>query len=288
MVNTRIFDGKAFADEIDKHTLELCDRFESIQGRKPRLLIVIPGNSPESAIYARSKVKKAKLLGIETELLKAGDPERHSNLMVDVENILLRNESDGVFVEKPLPEWLSQDAIERTVPDYLDVEGASSWMQGRNLNGTPHVIPATAEAVLRIIESLKGSFGKDVCIINRTPTVGRPLSMALLNANYTVTICHSKTEDLKKHTLLNNIIVTATGKPRFLKGDMIQEGSAVIDVGISSFEGKMSGDSDVESLAGKAGFITPVPGGVGPVTSSIIMENLLRLCLEKIENRFQN
>lgn len=288
MVNTRIFDGRAFAEEIDKHTLELCHRFESIRGRKPRLLIVIPWNSPESAIYARSKVKKAKLLGIQTELVKADDPERHSDLMVDVENILLRNESDGVFVEKPLPEWLNQETIERTVPDYLDVEGASSWMQGRNLNGMPHVIPATAEAVLRIIQSLNGSFGRDVCIINRTPTVGRPLSMALLNADYTVSICHSKTEDLKKHTLMNNIIVTATGKPRFLNAEMIQEGSAVIDVGISSFNGKISGDSDRESLTGRAGYITPVPGGVGPVTSSIIMENLLKLCLDKIENRFRD
>lgn len=287
MIDTQVFDGKRFAAEIDKHTLEMRSRFESIQGRMPRLLIVVPQSSPESAVYTRSKIEKGKKLGIDTEILKAGDPGTHSNIMVDVENILLRNEIDGVFVETPLPDELDHEMIERTVPDYLDVEGVSSCMQGKNLNGRPHVIPATAEAVVRIIESLKGYYGKDVCIINRTSTVGRPLSMALLNRNYTVTICHSKTVDVKKHTLASDIIVTATGKPHLLRSEMIPEHSAIIDVGISYIDGKITGDVNVGDLQGKVGFITPVPGGVGPVTSAVIMENLLKLCMDKIENRFQ-
>ncbi len=286
-IDTVIFDGKSYAAEIDKNTIQLCNRFMLIQGRKPVLLIVNPGNSEESAIYARAKSKKAEKLSIRTEILNSVNSTEKNNILVELENHILRNEPDGIFVERPLPSGLSQQMLENTIPDYLDVEGASSWMQGRNLNGTPHVIPATAEAVLRIIESLNGVFGKDVCIINRTPTVGKPLSMALLNKDYTVTICHSKTENLKKHTMDSGIVVTATGKPSFLNRDMISENSAIVDVGITSIDGKICGDVDVKSVEGKAGFITPVPGGVGPVTSSIIMENLLKLCLDRIENRFR-
>ena len=286
-METIIFDGKAFSKQIDEQTQKLTDRFQSIQGRKPRLLIVDPANTEESMIYARSKSKKGVKLGIETIILSLGGPSGDYEPLLELEKYILKDEPDGIFVERPLPSWLNQDSLENTIPQYLDIEGTSSCMQGKNLNGNPHVIPATAEAVLRIIEYLGGRYGNDVCIVSRTNTIGRPLAMALLNRNYTVTVCHSKTQNISKFTSSAGIVVSATGKPLWLGSEQIREGAAVIDVGIVQVGDKIVGDANREQLMGKAAFLTPVPGGVGPVTTSIIMENLIRLCLDRIEDRFQ-
>lgn len=204
-----------------------------------------------------------------------------------LENVIKETEPDGIIMERPLPPWLPLSEIENIVPDYLDVEGANVRTMGRNLMGERVLLPATAEATLRIIESLEGKYGKHVCIINRSQIIGRPLAAALINRDYTVTICHSKTQNLTAIASSCDIVVTATGKAHFLDQKYVKSGGAVIDVGIISTPQGITGDCDRQNLEGYVSFLTPVPGGVGPVTTSVIMNNFVRMAMDRIEDRLK-
>ena len=171
------------------------------------------------------------------------------------------------------------------IPEYLDIEGISIKSQGKNMIGYPYLIPATAEAVMLIMLSLGDDHHRNVCIINRSTIVGRPLAMALLSKDYTVTVCHSKTRNLKEITRSSDIIVSAIGKANYFDASFISEGAVLIDVGTTESNGKIVGDFDMESVSGKASFITPVPGGVGPVTTSVLFSNMMKAAMDRIEER---
>ncbi|MHB1439953.1 MAG: bifunctional 5,10-methylenetetrahydrofolate dehydrogenase/5,10-methenyltetrahydrofolate cyclohydrolase [Cuniculiplasma sp.] len=285
MIETIIFDGRDFSRSIDKQTRIDIHRFMSIQGREPKLLIIDPTDSEEAQIYGRSKIRKANLLGIKVFPFKLSNEEKGKNPMETIETILSEIEPDGVIIERPYPYWLDSLYLENILPTYLDIEGITIKSQGRNMIGYPYIIPATAEAALRIILSLGDDHRKKVCIINRTTIIGRPLAISLLNRDFTVTVCHSKTRDLKSITRESDIIVTATGKPGFIDSTYIGEGAILIDVGITEKDGKIMGDVNLDSVKGKASFITPVPGGVGPVTTSVLMSNLMKATMDRIEER---
>lgn len=286
-MKTEIFNGREFARSIDVESKKLSERFKSIRGRRPLFAIVDPSGTDEASIYGRSKIKKANNLNIEAVSINVPQPEKNFNPLEYLENAIKDLNPDGIIVERPLPKWINPGELGNIVPDYLDVEGANIKNMGRNLMGERVLIPATADAAMRIIESFGNRFGKHVCIVNRSNIIGRPLAAALLNRDYTVTLCHSKTENLREITRRSDIVVTATGKAGYLGKDYIKEGTAVIDVGIVNTENGVKGDCLDEELNGHASFLTPVPGGVGPVTTSVVMNNFMKLAMERIEDRLK-
>lgn len=286
-METEIFNGKEFAKSIDDETRKLSERFRSIRGRKPLFAIVDPSGTDEAGIYGRSKIRKANNLDIEAVSIRVPPPENGFNPVEYLENTIKEISPDGIIVERPLPKWMIPGEMENIVPDYLDVEGGNVKNMGKNMMGEKVLIPATADAALRIIESLGNRFGKHVCIVNRSNIIGRPLAAALLNRDYTVTVCHSKTENLTKITKRSDIVVTATGKAGYFKREYLSEGGAVIDVGIISTENGVKGDCRQDELNGYAAFLTPVPGGVGPVTTSVVMNNFMKLAMDRIEDRLK-
>ncbi|MCL4345005.1 MAG: bifunctional 5,10-methylenetetrahydrofolate dehydrogenase/5,10-methenyltetrahydrofolate cyclohydrolase [Candidatus Thermoplasmatota archaeon] len=286
-MNTEIFNGKEFSKRIDIETKRLSGRFMSIRGRKPVFAIIDASGTDEASIYGRSKIRKANDLQIESVSINVPPPGEKFNPAEYLENAVKELNPDGIIMERPLPSWLDQNEIENIVPDYLDVEGANIRNMGKNLMGERVLIPATADATLRIIESLGERYGKHVCIINRSQIIGRPLAAALLNRDYTVTVCHSKTRNIERISSSCDIVVTATGKAGYLGKSFVKEGGAVIDVGIISTENGVTGDCRQDDLLGYASFLTPVPGGVGPVTTSVIMNNFMKLAMDRIEDRLK-
>jgi methylenetetrahydrofolate dehydrogenase (NADP+)/methenyltetrahydrofolate cyclohydrolase len=284
-VQTEIFDGKKMSTEIDSKTVESIKKFEDIQGRKPKLLIIDPIQNEESKTYGKTKIRKATTLGIEPFQLFLSPPSKEYNPMEQIENIISEVEPDGIIVERPYPSWLDSNFMLQFIPEYLDIEGISLRAQGKNMVGIPYTIPATADACLRIILANKDKIGTTVCIINRSSIVGKPLAMALLRHDYTISICHSKTNNLKELSTHSDIVVTGIGKPDFIDSTFIKEGAAILDVGMAVKFGKIAGDVNVNSVLNKAAFLTPVPGGIGPVTTSVIMNNLLKTCIDRLEER---
>ncbi len=284
-MKTTVFDGKSFSGAIDRETAAIVQRFISIKGKKPKLLIVDPTQSEETKIYGRSKIRKADKLGIEAFPLFLNPTGQNENPMEILENIITEVNPDGIIVERPYPFWLDSLYLEQIIPEYLDIEGISIKSQGKNMIGYPYLIPATAEAVMLIMLSLGDDHHRNVCIINRSTIVGRPLAMALLSKDYTVTVCHSKTRNLKEITRSSDIIVSAIGKANYFDASFISEGAVLIDVGTTESNGKIVGDFDMESVSGKASFITPVPGGVGPVTTSVLFSNMMKAAMDRIEER---
>ncbi len=280
-----IFDGKSYSTKIDNETARLSGKFYSIRGRKPRLAIIDPSQTSENSMYGRSKIKKGEKLSIDCYYIRVPQPVNGKSPLEYIERMLIETEPDGIIIERPLPKWMSERDASQIVPEYLDVEGINLRNMGKNMTGEKTIIPATADACLQIIESLDGKYGKDVCIVNRTRVVGRPLAMALINRDYTVTVCHSSTTDLKEKTSSADIVVTATGKPEYFTSEYISPGAAVIDVGITKTDRGVVGDVNFRDVYNKAGFITPVPGGVGPVTTSMIMKNFMTIAMKRLEDR---
>ncbi|MGP6220780.1 tetrahydrofolate dehydrogenase/cyclohydrolase catalytic domain-containing protein [Caldiplasma sukawensis] len=283
-METKIFNGNRFSENIDNQTKEMVEKFRSIRGRNPRFLDIDWGISPEASIYGRSKIRKGSKLGIDVTFMVT-NKNNEKNPVKSIEESISEIEPDGVILERPFPQWISMEDMENLIPEYMDVEGISYRTMGQNLYGIETVIPATAMASYLIIQQELKEYGKNICIVNRSPVIGRPLMAYLINHDYTVTVCHSKTKELSKVTKNSDIIVTATGVKNYLNDAYIRKGAAVIDVGIIQTDNGITGDADFESLNGKAGFITPVPGGVGPVTTSVLFNNFMKINIERIKNR---
>ena len=245
---------------------------EEAKGENLSLHTIIAGENEASMVYAKSKIKTLKKLGMRGEIHHVDSERELLNLLDD----LAKNDDvHGIMVEFPLPKEYDAMKIRSAISPIKDVDGMNPVNYGTLLLGEEILVPNTPRAVIKILEEVTELRGKDVTIINRTPVVGKPLSLLLLNRDATPTICHSKTKNLKEKTENADIVVVAVGKPKFLKEDMIREGSIVIDVGINVVDGKIVGDADFESLESKTK-ITPVPGGVGAVTTACMVENLVK------------
>ena len=242
------------------------------KGASLALHTVIAGDDEASLVYAKSKVRTLKKLGMRGEIHRVGSEKELLDLLDD-----LGKDEDvhGIMVEFPLPEGYDAMKVRSAISPIKDVDGMNPVNYGYLLLGQEILTPNTPRAVVRILESVTDLTGKDVVIINRTPVVGKPLAMMLLNRHATPTITHSRTRDLKEKTRNADIVVVAVGKPKFLTVDMVSEGSIVIDVGINVVNDKIVGDADFEEIEKKAK-ITPVPGGVGAVTTACMVENLVK------------
>ncbi len=272
-----ILDGKALAKKIEAGIKERAKEFSDKYGMKASLHTILVGNDEASKIYARSKINSLKKLEMDGEIHFLEENSKEKDILDLLSQLSSRKDVHGIMVEMPLPKHLKKEIVLSGIDPEKDVDGQNPGNLGMLMLGIEAHAPSTPRAVIRILEEYNVPIAsKNVCIINRTPVVGKPLAMLFLNRDATVTICHSKTRNIDDITKRSDILVVAVGRPNFLKENMVNENAVVIDVGINSVEGKIVGDADFNSLVNRVAMITPVPGGVGSVTTTLIIEQTLK------------
>ena len=281
-----ILDGKAFAKKIESKIAQEALEFQKIYNMRASLHTILIGDDEASKIYARTKIKTLKNLNMDGEIHQLPATSSQEEVINMIKDLSSRKDVHGIMVEMPIPKNLDKNAILSNINPIKDVDGQNPINLGLLMLGIEDHVPSTPRAVIRILEEYNVQIsGKNVCIINRTPVVGKPLTMLLLNRDATVQVCHSKTRNLDVLTKSSDIVVVAVGKPFFLKENMVNENSIVIDVGINSYNGKIVGDADFDHLLNKVAMITPVPGGVGSVTTMLIVEQTLRNAQTLMKNQ---
>ncbi|MDP3765988.1 MAG: bifunctional methylenetetrahydrofolate dehydrogenase/methenyltetrahydrofolate cyclohydrolase FolD [Nanoarchaeota archaeon] len=269
----KIIDGKKNAEKI------LNDLKSKIRNskQKPGLALVLIGNEPASEIYVNFKEKTCKEVGFYCERYNLDKNISEMDLLNLINNLNQKTNFHGILVQLPLPKQIDEKLIVNSILPHKDVDGFTPINLGNLISENTIIAPATARAVIKLIESTGvGIEGKNAVVVGRSKIVGKPVAMMLLEKNATVTICHSKTRNLAEHTKKADILVVAVGRPKLITKEMVKEGAVVIDVGINRVDGKVIGDVDFVNVKEVAGFITPVPGGVGPMTIAMLMENTLK------------
>lgn len=275
-----ILDGKKTSQNMKN---ELKAEFSKLSS-SVKLVVILVGEDPASKIYVKAKQKACAEVGVVCEVLFMDSAISHEDLVGKIHQLNDAKDVHGILVQLPLPKHLNEDIIINTIDYKKDVDGFHLLNKGRLLNGVESVIPATPLGVITLLKAYEIDLsGKNALVIGRSNIVGKPMAILLLNNNATVTIAHSKTKDLKQLTLNADIIVSAVGKPHFITAEMIKEGAIIVDVGITRINKKVVGDVDFENVSKKAGAITPVPGGVGPMTIAMLLMNLLT-CYQNQQN----
>ena len=271
----RIIDGKAISEQLrDKLREEVASLSE--RGAKPCLAVIIVGEDPASKVYVRNKERACKQLGMDSILLRLPESTTQEELLGEVRRLNADRAVNGVLVQLPLPAHLDEQAVLREISPEKDVDGFHAVNAGRLMQGERCTVACTPAGCLDLIRSTGVKIeGAEAVVVGRSNIVGKPMAMLLLQNNATVTICHSRTRNLAEVTRRADILVAAVGRPRMITGDMIKPGAVVIDVGINRVDGKLVGDVDFESAQEVAGWITPVPGGVGPMTITGLMRNTI-------------
>lgn len=273
----QIIDGKAVSAAVKQEVADEAAKLKEEKGLKVGLAVVIVGNNPASRVYVNNKKKACEAVGFQSYEYALEEATTQEQLL-DLVNVLNRDDRvNGILVQLPLPKHIDEKAIINAISPEKDVDAFHPINVGKIMIGDYSFLPCTPAGVMRLIESTGTDItGKQCVVIGRSNIVGKPQAMLLLQKNGTVTICHSKTKNLKEVCLGADILVVAIGKANFVTGDMIKEGAVVIDVGMNRLDnGKLCGDVEFESAEKKASFITPVPGGVGPMTIAMLMKNTL-------------
>lgn len=269
----QLIDGKALSLGYSEKVKEKVDALKA-QGITPGLAVILVGEDPASQIYVRHKEKGCEAAGIRSTTIRMPDSTTQEALEQKIRELNDDSNVHGILVQLPLPAHLDEAAALMLVRPDKDVDGFHVQNAGRLFSGLESVVPCTPKGALEMIKSTGVAIaGKEAVIVGRSNIVGKPMAMLLLQENATVTVCHSKTKDLRAHTARADILVAAVGKPRFITADMVKPGAVVIDVGINRVDGKVVGDVDFEGVSQVAGFITPVPGGVGKMTITMLMDN---------------
>lgn len=272
-----ILDGK----EVAKKTRErLKNKVEELKqkGIYPKLAVIMVGEDGASKIYVKNKSKACEELGIEYEEFLLGDETTQEQLLELINTLNNRKDIHGILLQSPIPKNLDINEAFRTISPNKDVDGFNPVNVGKLVLGQETFISCTPFGVIKLLEEYNIEIeGKNAVVIGRSNIVGKPMLQCLLNKHATVTICHSKTENLKEVTKKADILVAAIGKAKFVTADMVKEGAVVVDVGINrNQEGKVCGDVDFEEVSKIASHITPVPGGVGPMTIAMLMNNIIK------------
>ncbi|MCE5234560.1 MAG: tetrahydrofolate dehydrogenase/cyclohydrolase catalytic domain-containing protein [Clostridiaceae bacterium] len=253
------------------------------KGVRPRLAVILAGDNPASAAYVRLKAKRAAELEIETELCAYDNGVAAETLIGRIRALNADENAHGILVQLPLPAHLDALHVLKHILPEKDVDGLHPLNVGALLRGGEGFIPCTPKGVLALIESTGEAIdGKAACVVGRSNTVGKPAAVLLLRHNATVTICHTETRDLAAATRAADILVSAAGHKALIGADMIKPGAIVIDVGMTKVDGKWYGDVDFEPACEVAGYITPVPGGVGPMTIMMLMENTVEAAEKRL------
>lgn len=271
----KLIDGKRLAHEMRVGIKESVEKYKAESGKDIGLAVVLVGEDPASQVYVRNKIKACEEVGIKSYAYYLDKDTAQARVEELIRSLSVDNKINGILVQLPLPAHLDSKKILELIPYAKDVDGFSAENMGRLSMNEPCLVACTPNGVMKMFESENICLsGKNAVVIGRSNIVGKPMAMLLTNANATVTLCHSKTADLKAKCLEADIVVAAIGQAKFITADMIKEGAVVIDVGMNRDEnGKLCGDVDFENVKEKCSYITPVPGGVGPMTITMLMYN---------------
>ena len=273
----RIIDGKRIAAEVREEIRQRVQQVGDLKGKVPGLAVVLVGDDPASSAYVRSKTKACQEAGILSRQLTPPGNIAQTELVRIVQDLNRDPEIHGILVQLPLPKHLGERAILEAVDPAKDVDGFTFSNIGRLVENQARFVPCTPAGILELLDRERIEIaGRHAVVVGRSEIVGKPVAMLLLHRNATVTICHSRTADLTAETRRADILVAAVGRPRLIRGDMIKPGAVAVDVGINRIDGKLVGDVDFESVLPVASALTPVPGGVGPMTVAMLLRNTLR------------
>ena len=276
-MTAKIIDGVALSRQI-REDLGLRAQALAAQGRRPGLAVILVGDDPASAVYVRNKVKACEAHGLHSVFEKYDAGLAEADLLERIRALNADAGIHGILVQMPLPRHIDPHRVIQTIDVHKDVDGFSTLSAGELMSGLPGFRPCTPYGCMKLIESTGVDIrGKHAVVIGRSNTVGKPMALLLLQAHATVTVCHSATPDLALHTRQADILVAAVGRRHMVTHDMVKPGAVVIDVGINRNEqGKLQGDVDYDGVREVAGWLTPVPGGVGPMTITMLLVNTVQ------------
>jgi methylenetetrahydrofolate dehydrogenase (NADP+) / methenyltetrahydrofolate cyclohydrolase len=283
-----IIDGKQIAKKKHEEISREVEKLK-IENIIPGLVVILVGNNPASRTYVKSKEKTCTNLGMNSILIELPDTVSEVELLAKIEELNLDPSIHGILIQLPLPKHIDEKKVIETIVPEKDVDGFHPINIGRMMTGQDAFLPCTPYGIMIMLEEMNIPIeGKHVVVVGRSNIVGKPSGQLFLNENATVTYCHSKTRDLKAITTQADILVAAVGRVNFITAEHVKEGAVVIDVGINrNHEGKLCGDVQFQEVKEKAGYITPVPGGVGPMTITMLMYNTLKSA-QNIQRTLQN
>lgn len=273
-----LLDGKSLSNKIKEEVRVEVEELKQEKNITPGLAVVLVGDDAASATYVNSKHKACETAGIYSEVHKRDSSTTQEELLELIEQMNNDPKLDGILVQLPVPKHIDTTTVLEAINPLKDVDGFHPYNVGRMVSNLDAFLPATPFGVMRMFEEYNIDLvGKNVCVIGSSDIVGKPMASLLINAKATVEVCNSKTKDLKAHTLRADIIIVAAGRVNLVTEDMINDGAIIIDVGINRLDtGKLVGDVDFEACKDKCSFITPVPGGVGPMTIGMLLKNTVK------------
>ncbi|WP_026487558.1 bifunctional methylenetetrahydrofolate dehydrogenase/methenyltetrahydrofolate cyclohydrolase FolD [Caldanaerobius polysaccharolyticus] len=272
----QVLDGQALAKKIRACIKEEVQRIVQMGKRPPGLAVVLVGDDPASQLYVNMKEKACRQVGMYSKKLLLPADISEAELLDNIGALNEDEKIDGILVQLPLPNGLNEHIVNENINEDKDVDGFSPVNFGKLHLGIKGFEPCTPKGIIRLLKEYGIQIrGRHAVVVGRSNIVGKPVAALLLRENATVTVCHSKTENLAEYTSKADILVSAVGKPHMIKKDMVKEGAVVIDAGTSKVDGKLYGDCDYEEMVDKVSWITPVPGGVGPMTIAMLLENTL-------------
>ena len=282
-MSATLIDGKAVASQVKTAVQERIAERTRQNKRKPGLTVILVGDDAASQVYVGHKRKACEQVGIESNAHILSSSTTETELLDLVKQLNADKLVDGILVQLPLPDHINADKVIETIDPHKDVDGFHPYNLGRLAQKQPTLRPCTPFGVMKMLESTSIKvMGKDAVVVGASNIVGRPMALELLLARATTTVCHSKTKDLADKVGAADIVIAGVGIPNFVKGEWIKEGAIVIDVGINRLDtGKLCGDVEFDIAKNKAAYITPVPGGVGPMTVAMLMENTLEACIQR-------
>ncbi|SFM50161.1 bifunctional methylenetetrahydrofolate dehydrogenase/methenyltetrahydrofolate cyclohydrolase FolD [Methanolobus profundi] len=274
--DSRKIDGRSLSKKVEEQVKQEIDELKAEKGITPGLATILVGEDPASKMYVRLKHKACERVGIHAEDHNMPETTTQEELMQRIRELNAREDIHGILLQLPLPGHLDDKSAMLAIDPAKDADGFHPYNMGKLLIGEEGLVPCTPKGVIRALEEYEVSVqGKHAVIVGHSNVVGKPMAAMLINRNATVSVCHVFTDDLTKFTLEADIIVVGTGVKHLIKADMVKEGAVIFDVGISEEDGKIYGDVDYDNVVKKASLITPVPGGVGPMTIAILMEHVL-------------
>lgn len=272
----QLLDGKAVSKVLKAEVTQEIAQWKE-KGVQPKLAVILVGDDPASVVYARSKQKVAEGMGMAFELFVMPADSKEADVLERIESLNSDQAVHGIMIELPLPKGISKEKVMAAVSPVKDVDGVHPINRGYILSGEEGLFPATPQSCIELLlRSGVEIAGKHVVIVGRGETVGKPLVFLILKHNATITICHSKTKDLPSFTRQADILIAAVGRAKMIKKDMVKPGVIVVDAGINEIPGGICGDVDFEAVQEVASLISPVPGGVGSLTTALIMRNVLK------------
>lgn len=277
-----VISGKELSNELRSEIIEEVKEIKEQYGRAPHLAVIIVGDNPASKSYVKGKSKACEEVGITNTTIEFPSDVTQCDLIITINELNKDVNIDGILVQLPLPEHIDETLVMNYIDPLKDVDGFHRVNVDGLYTGKDCIKPCTPTGIIKLLKKANVEIvGKNVVVLGRSNIVGLPVAKMLLDENATVTICHSKTKNLKDITLQADILIVAIGKPKLVTSDMVKEGAVVIDVGVNRLDGKLVGDVDFENVENKTSVITPVPGGVGPMTITCLLENTIK-CFKKL------